>query len=166
MRHRFNPIQPGLAVASTGLVLLVLANTTPLLVFDVLGNRQENLIITGVTGLFAQGYGPIGALVFFCAIAAPAGYFVALWISLLGCARGRRSPGLLRAVGLAERLQPWCLAPIFAIACFVAAVKLETLGEVSWKQGTLWTVALGACSMFLGFLIHPHDLRRRVEPRA
>ena len=41
----------------------------PVLIFDVAGNTQSNLIITGVYGLISQGYSPVAALVFFGAIA-------------------------------------------------------------------------------------------------
>jgi len=163
IHHRIDAIQHGLAIATAGLLLIVLANTEPLLIFDVYGNKQENLIITGVIGLDRQGYAPIGWLVFFCAILAPALYFASIWYALAGCIFRRRWPGLLKALHFAKHVEPWCLTPIFAIACFVAVVKLETLGDVYWKQGTLWVVALGVCTLLLGYLVDPHAVRERLE---
>jgi len=166
IRHRIEPLQPSLAVATAGLILILLANATPLMVFDVAGNSQENHIFTGVLGLDQQGYAPIGWLVFFCAILSPALYFGALWYVLTACLFRLRWPGLQRALHFAEHIGPWCLAPVFAIACFIAAVKLDTLGEVYWKQGTLWTIGLGVCTLLLGYLVDPHAVKKRLEEIA
>ena len=135
------------ALASTGLILIVLANVQPILTFDVSGNTQSNLIISGVLGLFAQGYWPVGVLVFFGAIAAPAFHFAAVWYVAGGCSLGRRWPGIHAIFKLAERLEPWNLVPVFAVATMVAVVKLDMLGQVEWREGALWVAALSLVSL-------------------
>ena len=64
-------LQPAWAFATAGLFFAVLANGNPILTFDVAGNTQSNLIVTGVFSLFQQGYGPVAALVFFAGLAGP-----------------------------------------------------------------------------------------------
>lgn len=141
--------QAALALAITGLLLVGLANAFPILSFDVAGNTQSNRIITGVFALRDQGYAPIALLVFFCAIAAPALHFATVaYVALAGCLRVML-PGLRRAAHAAEILESWSLAPVFAIACVVAVVKLDMLGTVNWDSGIAWIALLALCSLSL-----------------
>jgi paraquat-inducible protein A len=142
-----NSLQTTWALASTGLILAVLSNVQPILTFDVSGNTQSNLIISGVVGLFVQGYWPVGILVFFGAIGAPAFHLAAVWYVAGGCSLGRRWPAILAVSSLAERLEPWNLVPVFAVAVLVAVVKLDMLGQVEWREGALWVAALSLISL-------------------
>jgi len=140
-------LQPAWAFATAGLFLAVLANVEPILVFDVAGNTQSNLIVTGVRGLIDQGYQPVAALVFFGAIAGPALHLLTSWYVLSGCCLGLRWPGLKRVSTWVELLEPWNLVPVYAIATVVSVVKLRMLGTVEWQQGALWVVLLSLCSL-------------------
>jgi paraquat-inducible protein A len=137
------------ALSSTGLILWILANVSPILTFTVAGNAQSNLISTGVWGLQRQGFWPISLLVFFCAIAAPLLHMFAMWYVSGACCTGRRWPRVRAAWHLAEHVAPWSLMPVFAIACFVAVVKLKMLGTVYWDSGIVWISLLSLCSLLL-----------------
>lgn len=142
--------QAALALAITGLLLVGLANAFPILTFDVAGNTQSNHVVTGVLALRDQGYWPVALLVFFCAIAAPALHFCAVaYVTGAACAR-RPLPGVRRIAHAAEVLESWSLAPVFAIACVVAVVKLDMLGTVAWQAGIGWIALLAGCSLALG----------------
>lgn len=52
------------ALSTTGLILMVLANIYPILSFSIAGNSQASLIVTGIGGLWFQGYGLLAVLVF------------------------------------------------------------------------------------------------------
>jgi paraquat-inducible protein A len=138
-----------LAVALTGLVLLVLANAFPVLTFDVAGARQSNHVFTGVQGLLAQDYAPLAALVFFCAILAPALYLVLACYVLTARCLGKSWPGDVQIWRLVERLAPWNLVPVFLVACMVAVVRLDLLGTVTWQKGTVFVVLLSLCCLIL-----------------
>jgi paraquat-inducible protein A len=136
------------AFSLAGLVLTVLANVYPVMSFDVAGNSQDNLIFTGVEGLWTQGYGAIAALVFFSAIAAPAAYLALVFCVSAVCCLGL--PGRAAAVPLlrlAWVLESWNLMPVFAIACVVSVVKLDSLGSVTWESGALWVGLLALCTL-------------------
>lgn len=148
--HRGDPAHQLWALSSAGLILWVLANVFPILTFDVAGNTQSNLMITGVFGLAAQGFWPVALLVFFCAIAAPALQLAALWYVAGACCTGRRWPLVGSAAHWAAHLAPWSLVPVFVIACFVAVVKLDMLGSVYWDSGIIWLGLLSVCSLVLG----------------
>ena len=144
------------AFASTGLLLMIPANSAPILKFDVVGNSQENRILTGIEGLWNQGYEPLAALVFFSAIAAPALYLVSVWYVSALCALRLHWPGRRLFFAIARMLESWNLMPVFAIACVVSVVKLRTLGNVTWEPGALWIALL---SLFTLLTIQFFDRR-------
>lgn len=156
-------LQAAWALATAGLILVIPANVEPVLTFDVAGNTQSNLIVTGVLGLFAQGYWPVAALVFFGAIAAPALHLAAVWYVLGGCCLGRRWPELVRVSKTVERLESWNLVPVYAMATLVAIVKLDMLGKVEWQQGALWAVALSLCSLLMVQMLDHPQIESRLE---
>ncbi len=162
-RHRGDPSHHMWALSTTGLILCVLANVFPILTFDVAGNTQSNLIITGVNGLIAQGFWPVAVLVFFCSIAAPVLYFASVWYVSGSCVTGRRWPRVRLVASFGEKIAPWSLVPVFMIACFVAVVKLDMLGTVYWDSGILWIALLSICSLALGQISDPEWLERRLE---
>lgn len=145
------------AFSTTSLILIFLANTTPILKFDVVGNFQENRIMTGVEGLWEQGFEPLAALVFFSAIAAPALYQLSVWYVSALCTLRLRWPGRWFFFGMAKNLESWNLMPVFAIACVVSVVKLRTLGSVTWEPGAIWIALL---SLFTLLTIQFFDRRQ------
>ncbi len=159
-------LQPAWALATTGLLLVVLANIEPVLTFDVAGNTQSNLIVTGVFNLFDQGYWPVASLVFFAGIAGPALYLVSVWYVSAACSLGRRWPGLPRAAHAAEVLESWNLVPVYAIATVVAVVKLDMLGTVNWQPGALWILALSLCSLLTVQFFDRELVEERLEDLA
>jgi uncharacterized paraquat-inducible protein A len=142
-------IQKAWAFATAGLLTLIPANTYPILLFSIAGNTQENLIITGVQGLWGHGYTPLGALVFFSAIAAPFLYLAGIWLVAACFCLRLRPPGLAQILHLTESLESWNLMPVFAIACIVSVVKLRTLGDVSWELGAAWVLLSAAITLFV-----------------
>ncbi len=141
--------QDGLALALTGIVLLVLANIYPIMTFNVAGAEQSNHIMTGVQGLINQGYAPLGALVFFCAVLAPALYLLLGSYVLIARCLGEVWPFDFQAYRLVTLLAPWNLIPVFLVACLVAVVRLDLLGNVTWKSGAFFVVLLSLCCLLL-----------------
>ena len=144
-----NSLQRIWALVTASLIFLMMANVSPLMVFDVSGNAQSNLMITGVESLFFQGYWPLALLVFFLAIALPTLYFTAFWYLLGGCCLRRPWPCLKGALFLVEILMPWNLIPVFAVAILAAVVKLQQLGNIQWKSGSLWVALLAIVSLMI-----------------
>jgi len=118
-----------------------------MMTFDVSGNTQSNLIITGVTSLFSQGYWPLALLVFCSAIVLPTLHLSALWYLLAACCLKRPWPGMNFLLTLVETLTPWNLIPVFAVATMAAVVKLDQLGTIEWRVGALWLAVLAISSL-------------------
>lgn len=136
-----------LAFAAAALITFIPANMNPILIFSVAGNSQENLIMTGVEGLWTQGFQPLGALVFFSAILAPFFYLTSVCFVSACWLLQKRLPLMGSALRLATALESWNLLPVFAIACMVSVVKLRTLGMVNWEPGALWILATAVFTM-------------------
>lgn len=143
-----NSLQISLAVVTASLIFLFMANISPIMVFDVLGNKQSNLIITGVVSLCSQGYWPIAVLVFISAIALPIVHLFSFWYLLGGCFFQRSWPRMDVALKLVDMFASWNLIPVFAVATMAAVVKLEQLGNVEWKSGAYWLACLAFSSLF------------------
>jgi paraquat-inducible protein A len=149
--NSFNPLW---AFSSTALICMVLANTYPILNFEVAGKSQQNLILTGIQSLWSEGFGLIAALVFFCTIVAPTIYLGALWYMGGACTLEARWPGLRLAAKTAAMLESLNLLPVFAVACIVSVVKLRTIGNVTWDMGAFW---IGAASLFTLLSMQAHN---------
>jgi len=140
-------LQPPLALSITGLFLLLLANTEPILTFDVVGRYQSDYMITGVIELCRQGYFPIALLVCFAAIIAPAIYLSAVFYLTFATVFRVKLPGLLNVIRLGKVVSPWNLIPVYSIATVVSVVKLRMLGEVHWESGARFILGVAVMSI-------------------
>jgi len=141
-------LQPSMALSIAGLFALLLANTSPVLSFDVAGRIQSEHIITGVQELISQGYWPIAILVFLAGILAPALHLGSVaYVSTACCLKIPlpRIPDVMRMVDWAE---PWNLMPVYSIATVVSVVKLRMLGGVEWEFGARWVLGVALFSLF------------------
>lgn len=141
-------LQPAMALSIAGLFALLLANTNPVLTFDVAGRLQSEHIITGVQELFHQGYWPIAALVFFAGILAPALHLGAVAYVSTACCLKIPFPWIPSALRLGELAEPWNLIPVYSIATVVSVVKLRMLGGVEWEFGARWVLGVALFSLF------------------
>jgi len=135
------------AIVTMCLICLFMANITPIIIFDVSGNTQSNLIITGVLSLWFQGYWPLALLVFFSAIFLPLLHLSSFWYLLGSCCLQKRWKGSFIALRCVNALAPWNLMPVFAVATMAAVVKLDQLGTIEWKIGALWVAVLALSSL-------------------
>lgn len=140
-------LQPPLALSMTGLFLLLLANTTPILTFEVVGRSQADYMITGVLELWNQGYFLISLLVCFAGIIAPALYLSSVFYISLATVFRIKLPGLRRVFSLGRAVNPWNLIPVYSIATVVSVVKLKMLGEVHWEPGARFVLAVAVMSI-------------------
>ncbi|MEO5362261.1 MAG: PqiA/YebS family transporter subunit [Magnetococcus sp. DMHC-8] len=131
-RSRRTGADRALALALTGLLLLVMANTQPLLTLELGGRLQESTLWTGVTALFAEGFWLLALLVLCTSLLFP--LLVLSGMSWLLLPWPRRSPFprgttvIFRAV---TALTPWSMIGIYTLGLMVAIVKLRDLATVT-----------------------------------
>jgi paraquat-inducible protein A len=128
-----------LALTACALLLLIAAVATPLLSVSTLGAVREAGISAGVRMFARQGFTPLAALVFICAVLLPFVYSGALvWVlGTLHLARAGSRPN--PALGLVYRwvraLRPWMMLEVFLIGGFVAYTRIDAVASVEVGLG-------------------------------
>ncbi|MBK1703977.1 hypothetical protein CKO40_05320 [Halochromatium glycolicum] len=130
-RHRPASLDRTLALALTGMILFVVANSFPFLSFEMQGQRTETTLFTGVADLAEQGKPVVAAVVFFTAILAPGLQLLLLLIVLtplkLG---GRLPPGYPTLFRWFKTMLPWGMMDVFLIGILVSVVKLSEMATI------------------------------------
>ncbi len=155
--------QPALALSVAGLFALLLANTSPVLTFDVAGRVQHGYIVTGIVELFRQGYWPIAVLVCVASMLAPALYLSSVAYVSAACSMKLSLPRIRQAMCLSEWTEPWNLIPVYSIATVVSVVKLRMIGAVSWNDGARWVLAVALLTLFAQQVFERRLVEHRLE---
>jgi len=155
--------QPALALSLAGLFALLLANTNPVLTFDVAGREQHGYIVTGIWELFRQGYWPIAVLVCVASMLAPALYLSSVAYVSAACSMKLRLPRISQAMHLSEWTELWNLIPVYSIATVVSVVKLRMIGAVSWNDGARWVLAVALLTLFAQQMFERRLVEHRLE---
>jgi len=143
-------LQPTMALSVTGLFLLLLANTMPVLNFEIIGRVQSGYVLTGVVQLCEQGYWPIALLVLFAGVIAPGLYLGSLFYISSACVLRLRFPRLAAVFRFSHAIAPWNLIPVYSVATVVAVVKLRMMGGVEWQPGARWILGVAVMSLLCG----------------
>ena len=129
-RHRPNSLDRTLALTLAGTVLFVIANSFPFLSFQLQGQWTESTLMTGVKGLYGEGFWELAVVVLFTTVLAP-GLQLILLLSVLLPLRWNRLPKhfatLFRWV---HRLTPWGMMDVFLLGILVSVVKLSDMATL------------------------------------
>lgn len=119
-----------LALIVAALLLFAVANAFPLVSFELAGRSQSGKLISGVLGLYAEGYWELAALVLFTTILAPLAYLLGLLYVLLPLSLGVRPWGLAPLLRAIKALTPWAMLEVYMFGILVALIKLGDFGRV------------------------------------
>lgn len=151
-----------LALVLTALILLLIANLTPIVELSVQGQSNRATLFGSITALWSEGRQLVATLAFATTLGFPALELSALLAVLLIWRRDPNAPRtapLLRAV---QALRPWGMIEVFMLGVLVALVKLSHLARV--LPGTaLW--AFAALTVLLATILS-FDLKALWESRA
>jgi hypothetical protein len=117
-----------LALTLTACLLFLVANAFPLVTFELAGRSQSGELISGVLGLYAEGYWELAGLVLFTSILAPLLYLLGLLYVLLPLSLGRRPWGLAPLFRAIETVTPWAMLEVYMFGILVALIKLGDFG--------------------------------------
>lgn len=157
------PADLPLALSVAAAILLIVANTVPLMELRVAGRFASTTIAGGVFAMWAQGQLVTSVLVAFCALIAPAGYVSFMLIVLLAARRAtipQWAGELLRWIG---HLQVWAMLEVVMLGILVALVKIAQLATVVPGAGIY---AFGAVIVLIpAIMVHVdrRELWQRVE---
>ncbi len=149
-----DPIARPLALTIAALLVLVVANTEPLMGLSVVGRHASTTIIGGAYQMWVEGQELTAVIVAFCAVIAPAGYLFSLLIVLLAV---RRPPapswvgGMLR---WAERARPWAMTEVMMLGILVALIKIAELAKV---EAGIGMVAVGVLMLLFPAILSSID---------
>jgi paraquat-inducible protein A len=119
-----------LALTLTALLMFLVANAFPLVTFELAGRSQPGKLISGVLGLYREGYWELAGLVLFTTILAPLLYLLGLFYVLLPLSLGRRPWGLAPLFRTIKALTPWAMLEVYMFGILVALIKLRDFGHV------------------------------------
>jgi len=129
-RPKRNGLERALALAVTGLVLLLLANSFPFLGFKIQGQMRETLLLTGIRQLYMQDMQEVAVLVFITTVLAPLAQLLALVYILLPLKLNRRAPGMFRVFRWLHTIEPWSMMEVFMLGILVSVVKLAKMAQI------------------------------------
>src|SRR5215469_15042025 len=131
-----NALQRSLALVLTGLILLVVANTTPFMSLNIEGRFQQANLITGAIALWNQGLWPLAVVVLLTTMVAPLLTLGALCYVLVGLRLPRPPRDLPVVFSWLEFLHPWSMIEVYLLGVFVAYVKLIALLLLTTQRGS------------------------------
>ncbi len=129
-RNRPDSLNRTLALTIAGVVLFIVANSFPVLSFEMQGRETRTTLITGVVDLYQGGDWPIAAAVLFTGILAPGLQLVLLLSVLLPLTLNRMPPWLPRLFRRVRTLVPWGMLDVFMVGILVAVVKLADMAVI------------------------------------
>ena len=158
-----NPVDLPLALTVTGLILLIVANTSPLMSLSAVGRYASTTIIGGAYEMWVEGQEITAAIVAFCAVIAPAGYILFMLTVLLAARRPPAPEWVGEMMRGAEFMQPWSMNEVMMLGILVALIKIAELASVEAGIG-MYAVG-GLVILFPAIMVtfDPEEIWRRVR---
>jgi paraquat-inducible protein A len=124
-------VDTAIAFAVAGLVLFIIANLYPLVIFKVNGTTRTATLTGAALGLYDQGYATLAVLVIFTAVLVPLTQILSFLYVLVPVRLGLRAPAQETVFRVLAALRPWGMTEVFVLGAIVALVKLSSEAEVA-----------------------------------
>ncbi len=125
-----DPIDRPLALSIAALLVLIVANTSPLLGMSAVGRHATTTIIGGAYQMWIQGQEATAVIVAFCAVIAPASYILFMLTVLLAARRPPAPQWVGALLRWAESMRPWAMVEVMLLGILVALIKIAELATV------------------------------------
>ena len=161
--NKKDSLNRALALALTGLVFFIPANTLPILSMSMIGREQEGIILSGALQLAKTGFVGVGALVFLFAIMIPAIQLLLIVVVLL-CIK--LNTGLSVAINLFKlqvKLRPWSMVEIYLLGTLLTCLKLMDDAEVTFGSGFYALVGLLLMSLLSAISLDTSQVWRKLD---
>ena len=147
-------------------LLMIVANTFPIVGLEAQGNRTSTTLFGSVRTLYDDGMTSVAVLVFATTILMPALDIGAMLYMLLPVKLGWVPKGLPVMFRLVQMVRPWGMVEVFMLGTLVSLAKLGHLAHVVpgvalWSFGLLMVLAAAAAAAF-----DPHELWARADAIA
>lgn len=144
-------------------ILLVLANTFPIVTLQLQGDETEATLLRATRVMFNEGRSDVALLVLVTGVLAPAVQIGAALYVLVALRMRRVPSGFAGAFRLFRQATPWVMVEVFALGVLVSMVKLAHVativpGIALWSFGVLLVVLAAAVNS-----IDPRDIWSRAD---
>ncbi|MEJ2199923.1 MAG: paraquat-inducible protein A [Desulfuromonadaceae bacterium] len=129
-RHKRNPLDRTLALALTGLILFILANSFPFLAIKQAGLSQQTTLISGIIELYHEKLYLVSLLVLLTTLVVPFLELCTLLYIFLPLRLGVQPKYLAVSWRCLSKLRSWSLMEVFMLAILVAMVKLAGMATI------------------------------------
>src|SRR6266481_6776389 len=158
-----DPIGRPLALTITALILLIVANTAPLMGLSVVGRHASTTIAGGAYDMWVQGQGVTAAIVAFCAVIAPGIYILFMLTVLIAVRRPPAPPWIGELLRWGNSMQPWSMGEVMILGIMVSLIKIAELASVGVGFGMYAVGALVVLLAAISITFDPREVWRRVE---
>ncbi|RLA20899.1 MAG: paraquat-inducible protein A [Gammaproteobacteria bacterium] len=152
-----------MAMAMSGLILIIPANFLPLVTMELLGRTEEDTLISGVLALYREDYWFVALIVFMAGSFVP---FLKLLLMLFVTIclkmnlRPRSLPWLFRFY---HEVDTWGMLEVYLLAILIAAVKLLDLAEILPGVGLYCFVGLLLTTILLSVNLDEAQFWKMIE---
>jgi len=146
------------ALTISAILLLIPANTMPIMTIKAFGQGEPDTIMSGIISLFEHGLYPIGVIVFLASIMVPILKIIGL-IALLLSVQGKLSLGFrlrTRIYRWVEFFGKWSMLDVFVVSFLVTLVNI---GDVATVDAGLGVAAFCAMVILTIFAANSFDTR-------
>lgn len=157
-RHSRNSLENVLALACAALVLLIVANTFPVVGLDIQGQRIETTVFGAALQLWREDMPIVSVLVVATTILTPLLEIAGVIWLLLPLKLGRRPPAFALVFRSLQTAHPWAMVEVFILGILVALVKLAHLAEVLPGPAMVGFATLMLVLTTMSSIIEPRDL--------
>ena len=166
LRYPRGGLQRSIALYSTALILLLLANAFPFLILDIQGRREVTTIFGASRALYSAGMAELAVAVFMTSILAPALLISSSLYVLLAAWLRKPLRGARSALSWISHLQPWGMLDVFMLGVLVAFVKLGNMATMHVGISLYAFCGLIVMSAAATASLEPHMLWRQLDRRG
>lgn len=157
-RHSRNSLENTLALACACLVLLIVANTFPVVGLNIQGQRIDTTVIGAAIQLWRADMPVVSLLVLVTTTITPLLEMAGVIWLVLPLMYGRRPPGFTWVFRSLQAAHPWAMVEVFLLGIMVALVKLSHLADVLPGPSMLCFGALMLLLTTISAIVDPRDL--------
>jgi len=158
-----HPLDLPLSLTLTAAILLVVANTMPLMDLSVLGRTASTTIMHGAYEMWLNGEPLTAAIVAFSALIAPGLFILFMLVVLLAARRPVVPHWVGEMLRWAQSMQPWAMLEVMLLGILVALIKIAELATVEPGVGMFAVGALVVLFPAIMVSFDAHDVWRRIE---
>jgi paraquat-inducible protein A len=158
-----DPIDRPLALTFTALIVLIIANTAPLMGLSAVGRHASTTIVGGAYEMWLQGQEVTAVIVAFCAVIAPASYLLFMLTVLLAVRRPPAPHWVGEMLRWADSMRPWSMNEVMLLGILVALIKIAELATVDPGIGMYALGGLVVLFPAIMVTFDPGEIWQRVE---